>query len=137
MLRCQPELAKRVTFPGWSVGAKTREINELLFANGMNPSQPDWLGITPLHHLARKGDVEMATIFIDHGADLDARDEDICSTPLGWAAKFGQKAMVELLLKRGAKPKLPDDPPWATSLAWATRRGHTEIATLLKDHGAK
>jgi ankyrin repeat protein len=136
MLRCQPDLPKRITFPGWSVGAKTGELNELLFEHGMNPSQPDWLGITPLHQFARKCDVEKATLFIAHGADLHARDEDICSTPLGWAAKFGQTAMVELFLKHGAKPNLPDDPPWATALAWATRRGHAEIVDLLKQHGA-
>lgn len=95
------------------------------------------LGITPLHHLARNGDTEKAALFLEHGADLHARDEDICSTPLGWAAKFGQKAMVEFLLQRGAKPNLPDDPPWATPLAWATRRGHPEIADLLRSYDAK
>jgi ankyrin repeat protein len=137
MLRYQPDLPRRVTFPGWSVGAKTRELNELLFQHGLNPSAPDWLGITPLHHLARNGDMEKAALFLNHGADLHARDEDICSTPLGWAAKFGKKEMVELLLQRGAKPNLPDDPPWATPLAWATRRGHSEIAELLRRHGAK
>lgn len=137
MLRYQPDLPRRVEFPGWAVGAKTRELNELLFQHGMNPSAPDWLGITPLHHFARNGDVEKAALFLDHGADLHARDEDICSTPLGWAAKFGQKAMVELLLQRGTKPDLPDDPPWATPLAWATRRGHSEIAELLKQLGAR
>jgi len=139
MLRYQPDLAGRVVFPGWSVGAKTRELNELLFAHGMNPSQPDWLLITPLHQFARKGDVEKAELFIRHGADLNPRDEDIRSTPLGWAAKFGQAEMVKLLLKHGAKPNLPDDLPnlaWATPLAWATRRGHSEIAELLKQHGA-
>jgi ankyrin repeat protein len=137
MLRYHPDLPRRVAFPGWSVGAKTRELNELLFKHGMNASAPDWLGITPLHEFARKGDVEKAAIFLDHGADLHARDEDLCSTPLGWAAKFGQKQMVELLLQRGAKPNLPDDPPWATPLAWATRRGHLEIAELLRQHGAQ
>jgi ankyrin repeat protein len=131
MLRYQPDLPKRIEFPAWLVGAKTRELNELLFERGMNPSQPDWLCITPLHELARKGDVETAALFIGHGADLHARDEDICSTPLGWAAKYGQTAMVELLLRRGAKPNLPDDPPWATPLQWATRRGHDEIAEML------
>jgi ankyrin repeat protein len=136
MLRYQPDLPKRVTFPGWLVSAKTRELNVLLFQYGMDPSQPDWLMITPLHQLARKGDVDNAELFIDRGADLHARDEDISSTPLGWAAKFGQRNMVELLLRRGAKPNLPDDPPWATPLAWATRRGHHEIADLLKQHGA-
>lgn len=136
LLRYQPDLPKRVQFPGWSVGAKTRELNELLFQYGLNPSQPDWLRVTPLHHFAKNGDVEKATLFIEHGADLQARDEDICSTPLGWAAKFGQAEMVELLLKHGAKANLPDDPHWATPLQWAIRRGHTEIAELLKRHGA-
>jgi ankyrin repeat protein len=140
MLRYRPDLPRRLTFPGWAVGAKTRALNELLFEHGMNPSQPDWLGITPLHHLARKGDVETATIFLEHGADLHARDEDICSTPLGWAAKFGKTTMVELLLKHGARPNTPDDLPdwaWATPLAWATRRGHAEVVDLLKQHGAR
>ena len=136
MLRYQPDLPKQVIFPGWLTAAKTPELNELLFAHGMNASQRDWLGVTPLHQFARKGEVDSAEQFIDHGADLHARDEDICSTPLGWAAKFGQKAMVELLLRRGASPNLADDPPWATPLAWATRRGHGEIAELLKQHGA-
>jgi ankyrin repeat protein len=134
MLRYQPELPKRVEFPAWLVGAKTRELNDLLFEHGLNPSQPDWLGVTPLHHFARKGDLENAAIFIERGADLDARDEDICSTPLGWAAKFGQKRMVEFLIGHGAKPTQTDDPPWATPLAWASRRGHSEIAELLKRH---
>lgn len=134
LLRYQPGLPKRINFPYWSVGAKTRALNELLFQHGMNPSQPDWLRVTPLHHFARKGDLEKAGLFLDHGADLHARDEDICSTPLGWAAKFGQIRMVEFFLKRGAKLNLPDDPPWATPLAWATRRGHHEIVDLLKQY---
>jgi len=129
MLRYQPDLAKRV-----AVGAKTRELNELLFQHGMNPSQPDWLRITPLHEFARKNDLEKAAIFIDHGADLHARDEDICSTPLGWAAKFGNPRMVELLLTRGAKPNLPEEQPWATPLAWATRRGHEQVVRLLTEY---
>jgi len=136
MLRYQPDLPKRVVFPGWSVGAKTRELNELLFEHGMDPGHPDWLHGTPLHQFARTGNVEGAELFLDHGADLHPRDEDLCSTPLGWAAKFGRLEMVEFLLRRGAKPSLPDDPPWATPLAWATRRGHLEIAEVLKRHGA-
>jgi ankyrin repeat protein len=87
--------------------------------------------------LAAKGDLEQARQFVEHGAELDARDEDICSTPLGWAAKFGQKAMVEFLLSRGARTNLDDDPPWATPLAWATRRGHGEVADILRAHGAR
>jgi ankyrin repeat protein len=136
LLRYQPDLARRAQFPAWLVGAKTRELNELLFEHGMNPNQANWLGITPLHEFARKGDSEKAELFIQHGADLHARDEDICSTPLAWAAKFGKIEMVKLLLKHGAQPNRPDDPPWATPLSWATRRGHLEIVELLQHHGA-
>jgi ankyrin repeat protein len=134
MLRYQPDLPSRLEFPGWSVGARTRELNELLFRHGMDPSGRDWLEVTPLHHFAGSGDVEKAELFIEHGADLHARDEDICSTPLGWAAKFGRTAMVELLLRRGAPPSHPDDPAWATPLAWATRRGHADVVSLLTRH---
>ena len=131
LLRYQPGLAARV-----SVAGKTAEMTELLFSHGMNPSLPNWLLITPLHHFAAKGDLENARIFLDHGADLSARDENLRSTPLGWAAKFGRLAMVEFLLGRGASPRHPDDPPWATPLAWAIRRGHTRIAEVLRDREA-
>jgi ankyrin repeat protein len=131
MLRYEPELPKQV-----AVAAKTGALTELLFAHGMNPSHSDWLGIAPLHEFARNGDAENAALFISHGANLHARDEDICSTPLGWAAKFGKREMVELLLRHGAKPNHPEDPRWATPLAWATRRGHQEIAGCLREHGA-
>jgi ankyrin repeat protein len=137
MLRYVPDLPQRVTFPAWSVGAATRELNQLLFEHGLNPSAGDWLGITPLHQFARTGNVERAAIFVDRGADLNARDEDICSTPLGWAAKFGQTAMAEFLLERGAEVNSPDDPPWAIPLAWATRRGHAAVVDLLRRHGAR
>ena len=63
MLRYQPDLARRVTFPSWSVGANTPELNELLFEHGMNPSGENWLGITPLHEFARTGDVDKATVY--------------------------------------------------------------------------
>ncbi len=132
MLLHQPGLAKRV-----GAVAKTRELTEFLFARGMNANHADWLGVTRLHELARKGDVENAELFLDHGADMGARDEDIRSTPLGWAAKFGNAAMVKLLLKRGAKPRHPEDPEWATPMAWAARRGHRSIVRLLEKAGAR
>jgi RNA polymerase sigma factor (sigma-70 family) len=125
MLRYQPKLAKRVTIAG------PRGLANLLFEHGMDPNRPNWLRIAPLHHFAESGNLEGAAIFIEHGADLNARDEEFCSTPLAWAARCGQTRMVEFLLRHGAQPGLPDDPPWATPLAWATRRGHQAIVRLL------
>lgn len=127
LLRYRPDLPTRV-----SLAAKTPELTELLFAHGMNPNRPNWLLITPLHHFSGRGDIGNARLFLDHGADLHARDEDLRSTPLAWAAKFGRLDMVEFLLRRGAPATHPDDPPWATPLGWAIRRGHTAIAEMLR-----
>jgi len=128
MLRYQPHLPKRVMV------SRPREMAELLFEHGMDPNRPNWIRRTPLHHFASNGDVESAALFIDHGADLHSRDEDLSSTPLGHAAKCGQTRMVEFLLRRGAKPTLPDDPPWAAPLKWATRRGHDDVVRMLTEY---
>ena len=125
LLKYQPGLAERVKV------SKPRAMAELLFEHGMDPNRPNWMRKTPLHDFAGDGDIEGAALYLEHGADLHARDEEQCSTPLGWAAMRGQTRMVEFLLRKGARPNLPDDPAWATPLAWATRRGHEEIVRLL------
>ena len=131
MLRHRPRLAERV-----AVVAASRELTELLFQSGMNPNLTGWLGITPLHRFAQQGDVEKAAIFLDHGANLHARDEEFCTTPLGYAAGTGKLRVVEFLLRRGATLRLPDDLAWATPIALATHRGHDEIVRVLKAYEA-
>lgn len=125
MLRYQPDLAKRV------VVSRPREMAELLFAHGMDPNHANWVRRTPLHHFASDGDIESAALYLDHGADIHARDVEDRSTPLAFAARRGKLEMVKFLLQRGAQPQHPDDPSWATPVAWATRRGHTAIVKLL------
>jgi hypothetical protein len=127
MLHYQPRLAERI-----AVVARTPELTEFLFQNGMNPNLIAWLGMTPLHRFAQGGDVEKATIYLEHGADLHARDEEFCTTPLGYAVLAGRLRMVEFLLRRGARVRLPDDREWATPIALAAVRGHDEILRMLK-----
>ena len=126
LLRYAPGLPSTVSF-----GAQTAALTELLFAHGMDPNGPDWLGITALHRFAASGNLEQAALFLDRGADPNARDAEYRSTPLGYAARLGRREMAELLLARGTRRSLPDDPPWATPRAWAERRGHTALAGLL------
>jgi ankyrin repeat protein len=128
LLRDQPDLAHRVTV------ARPREMAIMLFGQGMDPNRPNWLGATPLHDFAANGRLEEAALFLDHGADLHARDEEWQSTPLAWAAREGQRRMVEFLLRRGAKISRADDPTWATARAWAERRGHGEIVRVLDEY---
>jgi ankyrin repeat protein len=129
LLQHRPRLAERV-----AVVARQRELTKMLFQSGMNPNLREWLGVTPLHRFARQGDVDKAAIFLDHGASLDARDEEFCTTPLGYAAAWGKLRMVEFLLQRGARLTLPDDRAWATPLALAAARGHDDIVRVLKAH---
>ena len=131
ILHHRPRVIDRV-----SVAAKTRALTELLFQSGMDPNRAGWLGVTPLHRFARQGEIDNAAIFLDHGANLHARDEEFCTTALGYAALNGKLRMTEFLLQRGAKPTLPDDVPWATPIALARHRGHDEIMCLLSAYAS-
>jgi hypothetical protein len=125
----------------WRTPAMTR----VLLEHGMNPNLPNWLRVTPLHDLCNhdgKGRPdpnrhELLGLFLEFGANLNAVDEEYCSTPLGWAARSGLEDMVTALLDRGADPNLPEDIPWATPLAWAEKRGYAQIAEILRKHGAR
>ncbi len=122
-----------------------------LLARGLDPNRPDWLGRTFLHACAENLDRSGAAVFLDAGADINARDVEHKETPLAaavrhepprcskeargkWAER--QKRVVEFLLKRGAATNLPGDEPWATPLAWARRRGLAESEAILRRHGA-
>ncbi len=119
-------------------------ILRLLLENGMNPDLPNWQLATPLHDLCgrdgrgrpRSHRTECATILLDNGATISAKDEEYRSTPLAWAARCDMPDMAELLIARGAPANLADDEPWATPLAWATRRGHHRVVEILRAAGA-
>jgi ankyrin repeat protein len=102
-----------------------------LLEHGMDPNHMNWHRLTLLHHMAAEGELGKARLLADHGAHIDAVDEEYCSTPLGLAARRGQQPLVEFLLGRGAHPEAAGA-PWATPLAWATRRGHHRIVELLR-----
>jgi ankyrin repeat protein len=112
-----------------------------LLSHGMSPDLMNWQHQTLLHFACKGpdrkgGDIERATILLDAGATISARDDEYRSTPLAWAARTNSVSTVQLLLARGAPTNRPDDDPWATPLAWAERRGHREIASILRAHGA-
>ena len=101
-----------------------------LLDHGMDPNHMNWHRLTLLHHMAAEGEVGKARLLVDHGAEIDAIDEEYRSTPLGLAARRGQRATVTLLLERGADPNLAAA-PWATPLAWASKKGHDDLARTL------
>jgi ankyrin repeat protein len=112
-----------------------------LLAHGMSPDLMNWQRQTLLHFVCVQTDpvaaIERATVLLDAGADIVARDEEYRSTPLAWAARANAIEMVKFLLSRGAPAMLPDDESWATPLQWAERRQHHEIAAILRERGAE
>jgi ankyrin repeat protein len=115
---------------------KHAEIAALLLERGMNPNHMNWHHVTLLHDMAQEGDLRKARLLLDHGADIDAIDEEYRSTPLGLAARWGRREMVALLLERGADPNR-SGAPWATPLAWARNKGHADIESDLLRGGAQ
>ena len=62
-----------------------------------------------------------ATMLLDAGAKLDARDDLLKSTPLGWACRWGCVELVKQYLSRGADAIEADAEPWARPGAWAEK----------------
>ena len=52
----------------------------------------------------RDGNVRLAVLLINRGADLDTVDGEHHASPLGWAAFFGRAQIVEILIDAGANP---------------------------------
>jgi ankyrin repeat protein len=136
ILRYQPDILKSPAAydtAWWDLGLPDgAEHGRWLMKHGLDPRRGNWLGATLLHRCAAKGNVEVAAVCLDFGADINATDTDACSTPVGWAAREGKVEMVEWLLSKGADPNLPREKPWARPAAWAERRGHAQIVERLK-----
>jgi ankyrin repeat protein len=146
-LDSDPTVPERMQTWGGITYPRSPVLVRRLLGRGLDPNRPDWLGKTFLHACAENGDWSVAAVFLDAGADINARELEFKGTPLASAVRAwrGEKnprqeerrrRMVGFLLQRGAATNLPGDEPWATPLAWANRHGHGEIVELLKQHGA-
>ena len=115
-------------------------LARVLLEHGMDPDLPNWQQIRPLHHMAARGQIEQAKLFLEFGANASAVDEEFRSTPLGWAARCGQTEFVRFLLDHltrvGADAAAPAVPAWAQPAAWARRRGHDDVVALLEQTSA-
>lgn len=62
----------------------------------------DESGLSPLHWAARTGDVDLARVLLDYGADIESVHAQTFSTPLKYAVFFGRTECVRFLVERGA-----------------------------------
>lgn len=88
----QPSLAEKIIAAGADVNA-----------SGADGYGDDYTKtVSPLHVVARSGDVRLVELLLDRGADIAARAED-GRTPLAVAEQHGNAAMVDLLRRRGTR----------------------------------
>ncbi|MCL4553260.1 MAG: ankyrin repeat domain-containing protein [Candidatus Marsarchaeota archaeon] len=91
--------------------AANGQIAELLLAGDESK------GASTLFEACEKGRIRWAKLLLEHGADMNARNQQ-GATPLMVAAGNGQEPLVELLLGKGADTGALDNKGY-TALAWA------------------
>jgi ankyrin repeat protein len=98
-----------------------------LLALGVPVDFADGNGVTMLGRAALNNDLEMATLAIERGANVNIVDK-LGMTPLLWAVSsdFGDPAMTQLLIKSGAKvdARTKDG---LDAVGLARKYGHTEL----------
>jgi ankyrin repeat protein len=73
----------------------------MLLAKGANPNLRGVAGVTVFHEVALSGQVDLAAILLEHGGDINAKD-DAGKTPLAYALNAKNEAMAAWLRVRGA-----------------------------------
>jgi RNA polymerase sigma factor (sigma-70 family) len=89
------------------------------------------VGHTPLHEAAIRGEREIATVLLEHGADVNAVGGQSHMTPLHGAAWSGDRDTVDLLVVAGADLQARDPVFGATPADLARGCGHGELADRL------
>ncbi len=92
----------------------------------------------PLVTAARLGDLQVISLLLDAGADVDHGVEKI--TPLMYACYFGHLEAARILIDRGANAKAEGKEPdrvakKVSPIFYAARRGDAELVKLLWDSG--
>jgi ankyrin repeat protein len=93
-------------------------------------------GLTALHWAAAQGHEAVVQRLIDHGADVNIKDNKDRQTALHSAALRGHKAVVQRLIDHGADVNIKDDKYGWTALHWAAAQGHEAVVQRLIDHRA-
>ena len=114
-----------------SVAAATEALD-----GGATPHQ-DLCGLsgwTALHIAAMDGDTALCELFLDRGAEPEARDSFNRLTPLHYASSYGHAAAAALLVRRGADARAADK-DGQTPLMHAAGFGHVDTVLALVHEG--
>jgi len=119
----------------YATGRGNMEASNRLLELGANTELANEYGRTPLLNVAREsGNVDMARLLVQHGADVNALDI-FDDSPIVLAAWRGFAAIVNLLLDEGAD--VPADGHSGRQLVrYSAERGLDRLMKVLVDRGA-
>lgn len=91
------------------------EVRSLLAAHPEWINRRDEMGATALHHAAFEGRCEVVRVLVEHGAEINARDDKFRGTPAGWAIEYLREmgAMLGIELDDFAYAIERSDVDWA------------------------
>ena len=116
LLQRQPQLAKQCGTNGntllnlaVSLSAKVNRERAMSMLNalldgGADVNDPNDRGSTPLHQAAYSNQTDIATVLIEHGADLELEAHGSGGTPLMFALFWGHREVADLLGRHSVAP---------------------------------
>jgi ankyrin repeat protein len=113
-----------VTFANVSMASthKTAVVNEQVVSVAYDA--------TPLNVAVSKGDIEVVKKFIEYGANVNEKSDDM--SPLMTAARYNKVEIMKVLIASGARPNDKNEKGY-TALKYAQLSNATEAIALLKD----
>lgn len=107
-----------------------------LIANGadVNAEAAKVDGSTALQSAAALGNLDLAALLLDHGADPNGPASTLGKLALDQAVSRGRLDMVQLLLNVGAVGRVQRQTPFDGAIDRAMQEGNLVIADLLRNH---
>ena len=107
-----------------------------LLENGYDIDIPDTHNWTPLSWAVEQGHKAVVRLLLEHGPELELKDNRRGRTALSLAAQHGHEAVVHQLLEQGAEVE-SNDTICKTPLILAAQNGHGAVVRLLLEWDAE